>query len=367
LEVACRTFVATASPPCGVQLQFEVTRTFGYIRFLLYCILVFAGPTEQLLNNAFEGALKNWEIGPFAAWIGKTKIFNDLDLQWDFAISLPNQHLTRPVGTDAAATVLRPTKRQQAGSNGDSSPFANVHGQPVTEELEEDIPVEEQWSLIVWLKPGERGTTVDMRRFTAVVDKMANPAFTKSVDGSWDIFLSHYQVGSCPTLWPINSLTTFFMSDVLPVLRGPFLVVAHVCTQGNAGNTVMSLKALLESASPGLRCWLDKDEDATEAGMRRGVAGSRYYLLFLTQGVLTRPFVQLEAREALALGKPVILVHETDPRFGAAPGFNDYVSEAPPDLRQVFSLANSIPWYREEDFRAVSIKKILQAAGRTAI
>ena len=45
----------------------------------------------------------------------------------------------------------------------------------------------------------------------------------------------------------------------------------------------MSMKALLESASPGLRCWLDKDEDATEAGMRRGVAGSRYYLLFLTQ------------------------------------------------------------------------------------
>lgn len=45
----------------------------------------------------------------------------------------------------------------------------------------------------------------------------------------------------------------------------------------------MSLKALLESAAPGLRCWLDKDEDATEAGMRRGVQGSKYYLLFLTQ------------------------------------------------------------------------------------
>ncbi|GLC56806.1 hypothetical protein PLESTB_001151100 [Pleodorina starrii] len=251
----------------------------------------YAGPVESLLNNAFEGALKNWEIGPFAAWIGKTQVFNDLDLQWDFAISLPNQHLTRPVGALG-------TKRAGAGGVGAE---------------EEDIPVEEQWSLIVWLKPGERGTTVDMRRFVAVVDKMANPAFTKSADGSWDIFLSHYQ--------------------------------------GNAGNTVMSLKALLESASPGLRCWLDKDEDATEAGMRRGVAGSRYYLLFLTQGVLTRPFVQLEAREALALGKPVILVHETDPRFGAAPSFNDYVSEAPSDLKQVFNLANSIPWYREEEFR----------------
>ncbi|PNH00838.1 hypothetical protein TSOC_013317, partial [Tetrabaena socialis] len=41
-------------------------------------------------------------------------------------------------------------------------------------------------------------------------------------------------------------------------------------TNGNAGNTVMSLKALLEAASPGLRCWLDKDEDATAEGMRRG-------------------------------------------------------------------------------------------------
>ncbi|GLC45829.1 hypothetical protein PLESTM_001784500 [Pleodorina starrii] len=191
----------------------------------------YAGPVESLLNNAFEGALKNWEIGPFAAWIGKTQVFNDLDLQWDFAISLPNQHLTRPVGALG-------TKRAGAGGVGAE---------------EEDIPVEEQWSLIVWLKPGERGTTVDMRRFVAVVDKMANPAFTKSADGSWDIFLSHYQV------------------------------------------------------------------------------------------------------------------HETDPRFGAAPSFNDYVSEAPSDLKQVFNLANSIPWYREEEFRAVSIKKILQAAGRTAI
>ncbi|EFJ43194.1 hypothetical protein VOLCADRAFT_96659 [Volvox carteri f. nagariensis] len=285
----------------------------------------YAGPVEQLLNNAFEGALKNWEIGPFAAWIGKTKVFNDLDLQWDFAISLPNQHLTRPVGsaepTGTAATVRRPTRQPQgaARANCDATSFGYSHHTHALQtaamvEEEEDIPVEEQWSLIVWLKPGERGTTVDLRRFTAVVDKMANPAFIKSADGSWDIFLSHFQ--------------------------------------GNAGNTVMSLKALLESASPGLRCWLDKDEDATEAGMRRGVAGSKYYLVFLTKGVFTRPFVQLEAREALALGKPVILVHETDQRFGAAPGFNDYVAEAPPDLKQIFSLANSIPWYREEEFRA---------------
>ncbi|PNW76359.1 hypothetical protein CHLRE_12g557503v5 [Chlamydomonas reinhardtii] len=281
----------------------------------------YAGPVEQLLNNAFEGALKNWEIGPFAAWVGKTKVFNELDLQWDFAISLPNQHLTRPLGAAGAAGAGAGAAVAAAGE-GSSGGAEQVSA-------EEDIPVEEQWSLVVWLKPGERGTAVDLPRFVAVVDKMASPAYAKAASGSWDIFLSHFQ--------------------------------------GNAGNTVMSMKALLESASPGLRCWLDKDEDATEAGMRRGVAGSRYYLLFLTQGVLARPFVQLEAREALALGKPVILVHETDPRFGAAASFNDYVGEAPPDLKQLFSMANSIPWYREEEFRIVSIKKILQAAGRAAI
>ncbi|KAG2484029.1 hypothetical protein HYH03_017119 [Edaphochlamys debaryana] len=283
----------------------------------------YAASVEQLLNSAFESALKNWEIGPFAAWIGKTKVFNDIDLQWDFAISLPNQHLTRPLGGGAPGSI--------GGSGGGAGgPIPDADGNGFGQvSAEEDIPVDEQWSLIVWLKPGERGTTVDNARFVAVVDKMASPAYTKAAVGAWDIFLSHYQ--------------------------------------GNAGNTVMSLKALLESAAPGLRCWLDKDEDATEAGMRRGVAGSKYYLLFLTQGVLTRPFVQLEAREALALQKPVILVHETDPRFGAAPGFNDYVAEAPPDLRPIFSASNSIPWYREEEFRIVSLKKILQAAGRSAI
>eukprot|EP00198_Chlamydomonas_reinhardtii_P013720 XP_001703057.1 predicted protein [Chlamydomonas reinhardtii] len=169
----------------------------------------YAGPVEQLLNNAFEGALKNWEIGPFAAWVGKTKVFNELDLQLCYC------------------------RRLTAVS------------------AEEDIPVEEQWSLVVWLKPGERGTAVDLPRFVAVVDKMASPAYAKAASGSWDIFLSHFQ---------------------------------------------------------------------------------------------------LEAREALALGKPVILVHETDPRFGAAASFNDYVGEAPPDLKQLFSMANSIPWYREEEF-----------------
>ncbi len=34
------------------------------------------------------------------------------------------------------------------------------------------------------------------------------------------------------------------------------------------------------------RCWLDKDEEATEQGMKRGVQGSKHYLLFLTKVTL---------------------------------------------------------------------------------
>lgn len=108
---------------------------------------------EELLNTTFEGALKNWEIGerqavtaprpvwlhhpirrhhslscphpcprhphprpprpgPFAAWVGKTSVFNELDLQWDFAISLPGQHLTRRAG---AAGGSQQQQQQQQG------------------------------------------------------------------------------------------------------------------------------------------------------------------------------------------------------------------------------------------------------------
>ena len=45
--------------------------------------------------------------------------------------------------------------------------------------------------------------------------------------------------------------------------------------QANAGNTVFSLKLILEQACQGLKCWYDNDQDPTEAGMRKGVGNSR--------------------------------------------------------------------------------------------
>jgi hypothetical protein len=52
--------------------------------------------------------------------------------------------------------------------------------------------------------------------------------------------------------------------------------------------------------------------------MKQGIADSGVFLLFLSEGVESRPFVHLEVRHALALEKPVLMVHEDDPRHGTS-------------------------------------------------
>jgi hypothetical protein len=44
-------------------------------------------------------------------------------------------------------------------------------------------------------------------------------------------------------------------------------------------------------------------EDLTAEGMSRGVTESDVYVLFLSEGVMSRPFVHLELREAMQLEK----------------------------------------------------------------
>ena len=51
--------------------------------------------------------------------------------------------------------------------------------------------------------------------------------------------------------------------------------------------------------------------------MRKGVVNTAAFLLFLSDGVLARSFVQFEIREAMTRQKMILLVHESDARFGA--------------------------------------------------
>ena len=70
-----------------------------------------------------------------------------------------------------------------------------------------------------------------------------------------------------------------------------------------------------ELASLGFRVWYDNKMDRlTKEAMAEGVRDSGFVILFLSSGVLQRPYVQFELEEALNAGKKVLLVHEQDPR-----------------------------------------------------
>ena len=139
--------------------------------------------------------------------------------------------------------------------------------------------------------------------------------------------------------------------------------------QGNGGPRAMTIKYAVEAAVPGGRVWLDQDEhDKTEAGMVAGVTGSRVFVLLLTRGVLSRPWVRMEVRKALELRKPIVLVKESDERHGGvrdgpterdqyargaeSSGDAPIEEEAAVLCERVFSeAAVVIPWHSEMEFR----------------
>ena len=53
-----------------------------------------------------------------------------------------------------------------------------------------------------------------------------------------------------------------------------------------------------------------------------GVQSAAVFVLFLPAGSLERYFVQLEMQAAFRLRKPILLLHETDERYGK-PNFRD--------------------------------------------
>ena len=50
----------------------------------------------------------------------------------------------------------------------------------------------------------------------------------------------------------------------------------------------------------------------TKEAMAAGIRGAAYVILFLSAGVLTRPYVVFEVEEAVKCGRPVLLMHEAD-------------------------------------------------------
>ena len=59
-----------------------------------------------------------------------------------------------------------------------------------------------------------------------------------------------------------------------------------------------------------VQVWYDnRAEDLTKEGMLKGIEEAACFLLFLSEGVLQRPYCQLEIRQAVGLNKPIVLLH----------------------------------------------------------
>ena len=71
---------------------------------------------------------------------------------------------------------------------------------------------------------------------------------------------------------------------------------------------------------------------ATETAMLNGVRGATAFLLLLTCSALSRPYICMEVRAAAAIRKPLVVVHESDDRFGGAE-LQSILDAAPEDIQ----------------------------------
>lgn len=178
---------------------------------------------------------------------------------------------------------------------------------------------------------------------------------------------------SSPNCWdmPAEQVVLEFpgFAGVVPTEEVPLqrckwdLFLSHL--QRNAQDAVISLQMFLKQSYPGLRCFVDLEVDMKgnlEQTLYNGVANSKAFLFFITDGVLTSPWCLKEIRWAVEMRKTIVLVRETDARHGGL-DMNAFLQQVPPDLQHVFRNNIAIPWHREPQYRDVSVNAIFKAAG----
>jgi hypothetical protein len=141
------------------------------------------------------------------------------------------------------------------------------------------------------------------------------------------------------------------------------LFMSHA--QGEAQNQCLALAMLLSSAD--VSVWYDMDaERLAVEDMCRGVATSRFFLIYLTKSYFTRWFCRLEAQVARELGKELIVVYESDPRHGGDANFIQLVNEATklyPEWREYMCATEAIPMARRLYQRKAIVAEIARRVG----
>ena len=87
-------------------------------------------------------------------------------------------------------------------------------------------------------------------------------------------------------------------------------------------------------------------DDLTKTGMVDGIHSSAVFILFLSDGVLQRPYCQLEIRAALETRRKILLVHEDDERHGKYDFSTRQTENVPADIRTIGEAHESIPYRR---------------------
>jgi len=120
----------------------------------------------------------------------------------------------------------------------------------------------------------------------------------------------------------------------------------------NGADLAQSIKLQLQDYHADLKIFLDADDLHSVQDLESFVRDSKYFCLLITEGVLERPYVQMECRAALKAGKKIILVH--DERNCKFPSVDALEADLKPILAPL-----AIPYYRPKVFREASIKMIL--------
>jgi len=124
----------------------------------------------------------------------------------------------------------------------------------------------------------------------------------------------------------------------------------------NGADLAQSIKLQLEVLRPELKIFLDVDDLNNLHILDDNVKNSKNFLLLITEGVLERPWVQVEVRVAMEQKKNIILIH--DERNCHFPS-GEKLQIIPEDVRKVLQ-TKAIPYYREKAFRETSMKQVLE-------
>ena len=205
-------------------------------------------------------------------------------------------------------------------------------------------------------------TTVELKRFKRVLGKLKDQALREVNGQPTPILLS--KLSTTSSSYDRGSV----VSSPRSMHPKPFGCDYHVFLshkQANAGDQVQVMSVMFQVR--GLSVWYDMEQkDITEAGMQEGVSKSGVVVLFLSNGVLERPFVQFELRHAIQLGKPILLVHEADERHGKFE-FTEFDSPSvPQEFSGLKSDVVSLPYrrlrYEQEAFFDELVHRILNPA-----